>query len=99
MRYLPALVLALTVGAAASLYTPSANAGVYVGVGLPAPVVTAPGAAPAVVAGVGFAPWYYGPRAWFGPAYYGPRAWGYGHAYGYWGGYRHGYWGGGYHRR
>ena len=43
MRYLPGLVLALTVGAASSLYTPSAHAaGVYVGVGVPAPAIAAP---------------------------------------------------------
>ena len=90
MRYLPGLVLALTVGAAASFYTPSARAaGVYVGVGIPAPVIAAP--APVM------APYYYGPHVWFGPGYYGPRFWGYGRvAYGY----RHGYWAGyGYHRR
>ena len=90
MRYLPGLVLALTVGATMSLYTPSAHAaGVYVGVGIPAPVIAAP--VPVV------APYYYGPHVWFGPGYYGPRFWGYGRvAYGY----RHGYWAGyGYHRR
>jgi hypothetical protein len=77
MRYLPGLVLALTIGAATTLYTPSAHAaGVYVAVGIPAPVIVAP----------------YGPRVWFGPGYYGPRYWGYGrfaygYRHGYWGGY------------
>jgi hypothetical protein len=85
MRYLPGLVLALTVGAAASLYTPSAHAaGIYVGVGVPV-----------------VAPYYYGPHIWFGPGYYGPRYWGYGHAaYGFRHGFRGGYgYGHGYHRR
>jgi len=90
MRHLPALVLTLAAGAAASLYTPSAKAGVYVGVGLPAPVIAAP-IAPAVLAGVAYAPGYYGPRVWVGPGYYRSHYWGYGHYRGYWGGYRHGY--------
>jgi hypothetical protein len=84
MRYLPGLVLALTVGAATSLYTPAAQAtGVYVGVGIPAPAIVAP--VPVV------APYYYGPRVWFAPGYFGPHYWGYGRI-GY--GYRHGYRGG-----
>jgi hypothetical protein len=90
MRFLPGLVLALTVGATGSLYTSSAHAtGVYVGVGIPAPVIAAPAAA--------VAPYYYGPRVWLAPGYYGPHYWGYGRvAYGY----RHGYWGSyGYRRR
>jgi hypothetical protein len=84
MRYLPGLVLAVTVGAATSLYTPSAHAaGVYVGVGIPAPVIAAP--FPIV------APYYYGPRAHY---------WGYWGYDRFAHGYRHGYWGGyGYHRR
>ena len=46
MRYVSALLLALTIGAAASLYTPAARAaGVYLGVGLAAPVFAAPVAA------------------------------------------------------
>jgi len=89
MRYLPGLVLALTAAAASTLYTPAAHAaGVYVGVGIPAPVIAAP--VPVV------APYYYGPHVWFGPGYYGGRYWGYGR-YGY--GYRHGYWGGHGYRR
>ncbi len=99
MRYLPGLVLAVTVGAASSVYTPSARAaGVYIGIGIPAPVI----AAPVPVA----APFYYAPRAWFGPGYYyGPHDWdhgryGYRHRYGYHRGYWGGYWGGyGYRRR
>lgn len=45
MRYATALVAALALGATASLYTPRADAGVVVSVGIPVPVV-----APAVVA-------------------------------------------------
>src|SRR5580658_2526722 len=43
MRYRTALILALSLGAAASLATPAAKAaGVYVGVGLPAPIYAPP---------------------------------------------------------
>ncbi len=78
MRYITALILVLSLGAAASLYTPSAQAaGVYVGIGVPAPVVS-------------IAPRYYVARPWFAPAYYGPHFWGYRHAYwGYHGFARH----------
>jgi hypothetical protein len=71
MRYITALVAAASIGAAASLYTPPAQAGgVYVGVGVP--VVVAP---PWLGAG------YYGPRYWgYGP-YYGHGY--YGHYYGH----------------
>jgi hypothetical protein len=109
MRYVKALALTGLITAAASFYTPSAHAGVYVGVGLPAPVI-----APRVVADVGVAPGYYagGPVGYVGVGYRGPGywggygRWGYGpHAYGYRGyGYGHpGYGGyrgwGGYHHR
>jgi hypothetical protein len=72
MRYITALVLAMSLGAAASLYTPGAQAaGVYVGIGLPVPVVS-------------IAPHFYAGLPWYGPGYYGPHYWGYGHAfYGY----------------
>jgi hypothetical protein len=70
MRYAKALVLTALVGAAASLYTPSAQAaGVYVGIGLPVP------------AGVPVVPAYY-PYAqppYVGIGYVGPRFWGYGY--------------------
>src|SRR3569833_441022 len=110
MRPATALVLTGLIGASASLYTPKAEAGVYVGIGIPAPVVVAP----RVVAPVPVVPAYYGSPAHYGPpAYYGPRVvvgypryvypaprvWGYGGwRYGY-----HGYYGrpgwayGGYH--
>ena|SRR5208283_4507790 len=86
MRTLTALALTLVVGVGASLYTPAAKAGgVYVGVGLPAPVVAgcvAPGYyGPAVCAGpyVGYAGWVGWPgygRYWGRPGFYGR-----GHAY------------------
>ncbi|MFI4896037.1 MAG: hypothetical protein ACHP9W_06925 [Steroidobacterales bacterium] len=90
MRYIPALLLALSIGAAASLYTPAAQAaGFYVGVGLPSPAFAAP-----LAAGVAIAPRhvvlpaYAVAPPWFG--YFGPRYWGYGHGF-Y--AYRHGGWG------
>jgi len=68
MRYLPGLVLALTVGAASSLYTPSAlAAGVYVGVGVPAPAIVAP--VPVV------APYYYGPARLVSSRLFRPHYW------------------------
>lgn len=78
MRYITALVAAASIGAAISLYTPAADAaGIYVGVGVPAPL-TAPVYAPGWVAPA----YYYGyPRAYVGGYYYGPRYWGYRHAY------------------
>jgi hypothetical protein len=78
MRYVTALVLAIVIGAAASLYTPSAQAaGVYVGIGLPVPV---PGVVPAVPA---YYP--YAPAPYIGVGFVGPRFWGYGYRgyYGY----------------
>jgi hypothetical protein len=98
MRYITALLLALSLGAAASLYTPGAQAaGVYVGVGVPAAVY-----APPVVA-VRIRPRYYAAPIWFGAGTIGPRYWGYNHAYyGYRYGYRyggHGYIAAGYRRR
>lgn len=81
MRYLTALVLTGLVGAAASVYTPSAQAGVYVGVGLPIPVI-----APRVVVNAPVGPAYYpyAPGPYVGVGYRGPGyggAWGYGHGY------------------
>lgn len=78
MRYATALVVALLVGAAASLYTPSAHAaGVYVGIGLPVPAVV-----PVVP------PYYpYARAPYVGIGYVGPRFWG----YGYRGYYRYGH--------
>jgi len=96
MRHVPALVLGLSIAAAASLYTPAAKAGVYVGIGVPAPVVVARGpvVAPRFVAGVPApAPYYYAPPVWFGAGYFGPRVWGYGHfhAHSYYGAHGWGY--------
>jgi len=68
MRYATALVLTVLIGAAASLYTPSAKAaGVYVGIGLP------------VVAPVVPAYYPYGRAPYVGFGYVGPRFWGYGY--------------------
>jgi hypothetical protein len=93
MRYAAALVLTGLVGAAASLYTPGANAGVYVGVGVPAPVIVAPRV---TVAAPGY-PYIAGPYLSVGyraPAW-GYSRWGYGPGYRYYGhpGYLHGGWG------
>ena len=70
MRFATALALTVLVGAAASLYTPSAQAaGVYVGIGLPVPAV-----APVVPA------YYPYPQApYVGIGYVGPRFWGHGY--------------------
>jgi hypothetical protein len=68
MRYATALVAALALSAAGSLYTPKADAGVVVSVGVPVPVV-----APSVIAAP--APYYpYGlaPAVGFGVACCGP---------------------------
>jgi hypothetical protein len=73
MHKFAALALTATVGVAAVGYTKPAEAGVYVGVGLPVPaVVAAPVVAypPAV-----YAPYYYGYGA---PYYYGPGFVGFG---------------------
>jgi hypothetical protein len=102
MRYVKALALTGLIAGAASLYTPSAQAGVYVGVGLPVPVI-----APRVVASVPVGPAYapYAPVGYVGVGYRGP-GWGPDRGYGRWGyrgGYGHpgyGYRGGwGYHHR
>jgi hypothetical protein len=96
MRYATALVAALALGASASLYTPSAEAGVVVGIGLPVPIV-APRVAyypygPAPVIGIGpafgyrFGPAFYG-RGFVGPGFRGP---GYFHPGFVHGGYYHG---------
>ena len=85
MRYRTALILAVSLGAAATFLTPDAKAaGVYVGIGVPAPIYAAP-----AVGCVPYAPSYYGPAAFCGAGYYGARYWG--PARGYWGGYRFGY--------
>jgi hypothetical protein len=92
MRYVTALVLAMVIGAAASLYTPSAQAaGVYVGIGLPVPAVVP--AAPAY--------YPYAPAPYVGIGFVGPRFWGYGYR-GYYGYAHPGYFyrgGYGFHRR
>jgi len=98
MRLATALVVTGLIGASASLYTPKAEAGVYIGVGIPAPVVVAPRVvvpAPVVYP-------YYGPRVVVGyPRYVypAPRVWAYGGwRYGYHGYYGHPGWAyGGYH--
>ena len=96
MRKTIALVLAAAIGVAASVYTPSAQAAVVVGVGVPAPLY-APWVAPAAVA------WGPGPY-WRAPYYRGNWGWGYrgwGDR-GFYGrpGFGHSYRGGwGYHRR
>ena len=91
MRYRTALILAAALGAA-SLYTPAANAGVWVGAPVP---VYAPRAvvlpAPAVGAYFGQAP-FWGAGYFGGYGRYGRGFYGYGHPRF---GYRH--WG--YHRR
>ncbi len=82
MHKFTALALTAALGVAAMGYTKSADAGVYVGVGLPAPVVVAPPvvAYPAAV-GV-YAPYYYGRPYYYGPGFvgygYGFRGYGYG---------------------
>jgi hypothetical protein len=84
MRFANGLVIAASIGIAASLLAPSANAGVVVGISLPVPVVApvvTPVVAPAVVEPA--ATVYVDP--WIG--LYGPCC--------YYGGYRHFY--GGYH--
>lgn len=111
MRTFTALTLAAAIGLGASLYTPAAKAGgVYIGVGLPVPVVgacVAPGYYGAVCPGpfVGYAGWGgwggygYGGYWGRGPGLYGrPGFYGGGH---YGGGhfagghYGGGHWGGG----
>src|SRR5580704_16901697 len=49
MRFATVLVLTGLIGAAASVYTPTAQAGVYVGVRVPVPVIAAPVVLPPVV--------------------------------------------------
>jgi len=100
MRLATALVVTGLISASAALYTPKAEAGVYIGIGIPAPVVVAP----RVVVPVPVAPaYYYGPRVVVGyprVGYYRPYGWGYvdGWRYGY-RGYAHPGWeyGGRYH--
>jgi hypothetical protein len=76
MRYKLALILAVSIGAAASVYTPTAEARVYVAVRPPVPVFVRP-AVPAI-AGAGI---YYGAAPYFGAGYYldGYRRYGYGY--------------------
>ncbi|HSY08184.1 MAG TPA: hypothetical protein VK820_06580 [Steroidobacteraceae bacterium] len=64
MRYKLALILAASLGAAASVYARPAEARVYVGVGLPVPVY----APPVVAAYPG--PGYYGPGPYYGTGYF-----------------------------
>jgi hypothetical protein len=76
MHKFTALALTAALGVAAMGYTRSADAGVYVGVGLPVPVVAYPAAV-----GV-YAPYYYGRPYYYGPGFvgygYGFRGYGYG---------------------
>ena len=80
MHKFAALALTAAVGVAAIGYTKPAEAGVYVGVGLPVPALVAP---PVVgyssPVGV-YAPYYYGRPYYYGPGY-GFR--GYGGGYGF----------------
>jgi hypothetical protein len=66
MRYATALVAALALGAAASVYTPKADAGVVFSVGVPVPVI-----GPAVVAPP-YYPYVAGPVVGFGVRCCGP---------------------------
>jgi hypothetical protein len=74
MRYKLALILALSIGAAASVYAPTAEARVVVAVGLPLAVYAPPFAVPAARV--------YGAAPYYGAAFYlgGFRRFGY---YGY----------------
>jgi hypothetical protein len=90
MRFATVLVLTGLIGAAASVYTPTAQAGVYVGVRVPVPVI----APPVVVAPVVSVPI---PRVYYAapPVPYVAIGWrgpGWGYGYGHWGyhGYGHG---------
>ena len=98
MRYATALVATLAIGAAASIYTPKADAGVVVGIGLPVPVAAPPvayypyGPAPFVGEGVGFGGPAFYRHGYYGPGFRGPLYShpGFAHS-GYWhGGYFHG---------
>jgi len=80
MRLATALLVTGLIGASAALYTPKAEAGVYIGIGIPAPVVVAPVPVPRA--------YYYGPRVVVGyprVGYHRPYGWGYvdGWRYGY----------------
>jgi hypothetical protein len=80
MRYKIALILAASIGATASAYTPTAEAaGVYVGIGLPVPAYARPVVAVVPAAGI-----FYGPAPYYGAGYYfgGYRRYGHGY-YGY----------------
>jgi hypothetical protein len=68
MRYITAFLITLSLGAAASLYTPTASA---------ATVVVAPGVVRIAP------PYYWGPRVWVGASGYGPHYWGYSRFYGH----------------
>jgi hypothetical protein len=97
MRFVSTLIVAASIGMAASVVAPSANAGVVVGVSLPLPIV-----APAIVATVPAPAVYVNPAvSLYAPGYYygayrGCYAcgYGYGYRYGYRGyvhqGYEHG---------
>jgi hypothetical protein len=76
MRYKLALILAVSIGAAASVYTPTAEARVYVAVRPPVPVFARPVVPAAPGAGI-----YYGAAPYFGAGYYlgGYRRYGYGY--------------------
>jgi hypothetical protein len=81
MHKFTALALTAALGVAAMGYTKSADAGVYVGVGLPVPVVAPPVVAYPAAVGV-YAPYYYGRPYYYGPGFvgygYGFRGYGYG---------------------
>jgi hypothetical protein len=72
MRYATALVAALALGAAGSLYTSRADAGVVVSVGVPVPVF----APPVVAAPVRYYPYGPGPVVGFGVGCCGPAFFG-----------------------
>ena len=84
MRYRTALILAAAIGAA-SIYTPAAEAGVWVG--RPVHVYAPPVVVPAPALGAYFGPWPYWGAGYFGGyRHYGRGFYGYGHG-GF--GYRH----------
>jgi hypothetical protein len=91
MRLATALVLTGLVAGAATLYAPSAHAGVYIGIGIPAPVIAAPVVAPPLVAAVPAPPAYYPypPVYYAGIGYRFPGYWAHGHYWGYRGYYGH----------
>ena len=102
MRYATAIVTTLALGAGVAAFAPKADAGVVIGVGIPAPALAAPGYypyAPMVPeVGVAFGPAWYGHGYW-GPAYRGPVYYRPGWGGYYRGGYYHGVRGHGWYHR